>query len=273
MDEVMETPDENVNVSDNTETKITEDVNESQDQSQETEKVEEETTTHKDSDDLPKGIKKRFSTLTRRNKEYEQTISTMQQEQEQLKRMLNDLATQREQQITRSDFNSDEEYYKHLAQKETENFINKKYVEPQKIQENALKHQQKLLEEWNERIEDQFEDTEDYRKVVSSIAMEPNNEVLNAIMGSEVGPKISYYLGKNKDVAEKLFSKSGTSLQREILKLEIKLEDTDLSTKSADQSISKAPKPLSKVSEKPILSKTGSTSDWIREFEKNYYKR
>lgn len=226
-----------------------------------------------DDENLPYGVKKRFATLTKRNKDYEQQIEIMKQEQAKLKEAIDEFVT-KQPKPTKANFATEEEYLEHLAAEKARQIYDKEVLQPQKLHQNAINAQQKALEVWQERVQEVFEDVEDFGKVVSKANVEMSNTVLNAIMESDEGPRIAYYLAQNPNEAERIKELSGKSLDKAILKLELKLEGSNLQQKkSTTAEVSKAPKPMGKPADKPLSNNPESIDDWIAKRRKQIYGR
>ena len=93
----------------------------------------------------------------------------------------------------------------------------------------------------------------DFEDMVSSSEVAVSDQVRDAILESDIGPKILYHLAENPEIGDKLAKMSTINALREIGRLEAKLEAPTGSEKPV--SVSKAPAPI-----KPIKA-MGSTLD------------
>jgi hypothetical protein len=121
---------------------------------------------------------------------------------------------------------------------------------------------QKQLE--NGSIEQQFSkneealraEIEDYDDIISERIEFPHQSTIDAIVSSEMGPRIRYYLGTHPEETEALLGMNATSAARQIGKIEAKLE-SELQAKkgaSAGKPVSQAKPPI-----KPVRT-SGSTA-------------
>lgn len=218
---------------------------------------------------LPFGVKKRFATLTKRNRDYENQISVLKNEQAQLKQAIEEFASSKPK-PTRESFENDEQYIAYLASEEANRIYQKKVAEPQRLHQSALEAQNQKMAEWNEKVSESFEDPAEFSKVVSAADAPMPKAVLGAIMDSDEGPKIAYYLAKNPAEAEKVSSLDGKRLERAMLKLEIKLEDANLQdTQKAN--VSQAPAPMGRPADTSLSNAPSSIEDWIKARQKKIY--
>lgn len=106
-------------------------------------------------------------------------------------------------------------------------------------------HQNEMRRSFQQRMEKFRSVTPDFEEVVDGAEVVIPHAVGVAIMESDIGPSIAYYLAKNQDEAERISRLSPTAAIRAIGKIEAKLE-------SAEQkpAASSAPKPVDPVSGK-----------------------
>ena len=103
-----------------------------------------------------------------------------------------------------------------------------------------------------------FSELPDFDDMVASSDVVVSDQVRDAILESDVGPRILYHLAENQELAEKISKSSLITALREIGKLEAKFEKTE-PVKSVAQK-SKAPAPISPIkagtSEQAIITDT-----------------
>ena len=99
---------------------------------------------------------------------------------------------------------------------------------------------------WNERLAETKAELEDYAEVVGASEVKVSDQVRDAIVESEIGPKILYHLAKNPDVADKISEMTVGRALKEIGKLEVQLAKQTEKTPIAEVTaqISKAPPPI-----------------------------
>jgi len=148
------------------------------------------------------------------------------------------------------------EYAEALADWSAENAVmraRQEDVEKMKQAERA-----KVIDTWNKKLEATKSELPDFDDMVASSDVVVSDQVRDAILESDVGPRILYHLAENQDLAEKISKSSLSSALREIGKLEAKFEKTE-PVKSVAQK-SKAPAPISPIkagtSEQAIITDT-----------------
>lgn len=146
-------------------------------------------------------------------------------------------------------FNDAFEYARALAEYSAEQAL--KNRDRAEMEKKLAAEQEKLVEAWNERLEATKKELPDYTDMIESSDVMVSDQVRDALLESEAGPRILYHLAENPDYAEKLSKMTVISALREIGKLEAKFEKTE--TKPVVRS--KAPAPINP------LKATGSAMD------------
>jgi len=148
------------------------------------------------------------------------------------------------------------EYAEALADWSAENAVmraRQEDVEKMKQAERA-----KVIDTWNKKLEATKSELPDFDDMVASSDVVVSDQVRDAILESDVGPRILYHLAENQELAEKISKSSLITALREIGKLEAKFEKTE-PVKSVAQK-SKAPAPISPIkagtSEQAIITDT-----------------
>ena len=95
-------------------------------------------------------------------------------------------------------------------------------AERKRADEEAQRHKA-----WAEKVNKAKAELPDFDEMVASSDVAVSNEVRDAIIESDVGPQVLYYLADNPEFAEKLASMSSLKALREIGKLEAKLEKSE----------------------------------------------
>jgi hypothetical protein len=228
-----------------------------------------EESTEEKKGDLPKGVKHRFKVLTERNKAYERELAELRQQNEEIKKSIGQAKPK---EVSRDQFASEAEYVQHLAREEAKRLYYDEVVKPQEMHTKAKAAEQAELAKWNEKVAEQIDDIEDFSKVVSSSSADLSQEALGAIMDSDLGPQIAYYLAKTPDEAERLEGKTGRALDRAIVRLELKVEQstTQIPTTKPTRP-SKAPAPIGKPSPTPLANNAVSIDDWVKQRRAQLY--
>jgi chromosome segregation ATPase len=110
----------------------------------------------------------------------------------------------------------------------------------------AAEQRNQTVKAWEKRVEAFRKNIDDYDEVVASSTVAVSDQVRDAILDSDVGPQLAYYLAKNPDVAEDLRSRSVISALREIGKLEAKLSAESVVEKPVAKP-SRAPAPINPI--------------------------
>jgi hypothetical protein len=105
-------------------------------------------------------------------------------------------------------------------------------------------HRQQIAKSWAERQAATRIEIADYDAKIAASTVSVSNAVQEAIIESEVGPKILYHLAEHPDFAEKLGKMTITSALREIGKLESKFEGGKQETQAAAKPIAEISKAL-----------------------------
>ena len=106
-------------------------------------------------------------------------------------------------------------------------------------------------QDWAKRVDATRKELPDFDDMVQSSEVSISDPVRDAIMESDVGPKILYHLAENPEFAHELGKKSVISALREIGKLEARFEAkkpesaSEPETKPTVAKSSKAPAPIS----------------------------
>ena len=87
----------------------------------------------------------------------------------------------------------------------------------------------------------------DFDDLVAASDVVVNNAVRDAILESDVGPKILYHLAENNDLAKKIASLSPNAALREIGKLEARFEVNPETKQTTPVVRSKAPAPIQPI--------------------------
>ena len=150
------------------------------------------------------------------------------------------------------------EYAEALADWSAENAVMRARQED--VEKKIQVERAKVIETWNKRLEDTKSELPDFDDMVASSDVVVSDQVRDAILESDVGPRILYHLAENQDLAEKISKSSLITALREIGKLEAKFEKTEPKEVKTVAQKSKAPAPISPIkagtSEQVIITNT-----------------
>ena len=248
---------------------------EANDQSEQPAEETKETKATEEKKQNPK-LEKRFSELTKQREEARKEAQREREAREALENRLKELEVkvnpQPVEQVNAkpspSQFNDAFEYAEALAEWSAEQAIlNREKAETErKVQEERSK----VIKSWNERLETVKADLPDYDEMIASASdITVSDEIRDAMLESEQGPRILYHLAENPELAEKLNSMSKVSALREIGKLEARFEaketpketpKTEAETKPSVAK-SKAPAPISPIKTSSAVADVGVGSD------------
>ena len=118
----------------------------------------------------------------------------------------------------------------------------------QDAEKRAAVEQAKLIKSWETRLKATKAEIPDFAEMVESSTVTVSDPIRDAILESDIGPRILYHLAENEDFALKLNEMPLITAIREIGKLEARLEKPAESAQSV-QSVtrSKAPAPISPI--------------------------
>ena len=166
-----------------------------------------------------------------------------------------------------SDFTDAFEYAKALAEYSTAKALENR--DKQEAERKANEERQKVMTSWQTKLEAAKSELPDYEDMIASSDVVVSDQVRDAILESDVGPKILYHLAENPEVATKISGLSLTSALREIGKLEARFEKTAEAPKTTVKK-SNAPAPINPIRggtnvDVPITENgefTGSIHEW-----------
>jgi len=200
-------------------------------------------------------LEKRFSELTKQREIARQEAAREREAREALEARLRALEQQANPQQAReanekptpAQFSDAFEYAEALAEWSAEQaIVNLKKEESEK---QAQAEREKVIKSWNAKLEAAKAELPDYEDMVASSDVVVGDHIRDAILESDVGPKILYHLAENPEIAEKLSSLSTASALREIGKLEARFEKVEAPAAKA-VSVSKAPAPIAPLKAK-----------------------
>ncbi len=122
-------------------------------------------------------------------------------------------------------------------------------IENTRREESAKIEAERVTAAWKAKQEAVVKEIPDYKEKIESSPVKVSDQMRDAILESDIGPKILYHLADNPDVAEALGQMTVGKMLRELGKLEATLGSTE---KPATKSAEAAPKtPLAEISAAP----------------------
>lgn len=211
-------------------------------------------------------LEKRFSELTKQREQLRKEAEAERSKREELETRLKALESQAapRQEQSRDDkpkpdqFVDAFEYAEALADWSAENAVMRARQED--IEKKVQEERQKVISTWNTRLESTKSELPDYDEMVASSDVVVSDQVRDAILESEVGPRILYHLAENPEIAEKISKSSLITALREIGKLEARFEKNEPKEVKTVAVKSKAPAPISPIkagtSEQVVITDT-----------------
>ena len=208
---------------------------------------------------------KRFSDITKQRDQLRKEAEEERGKREQLETRLKALESQaapkeqsRDEKPRPDQFVDAFEYAEALADWSAENAVMRARQED--VEKKIQVERAKVIETWNKRLEDTKSELPDFDDMVSSSDVVVSDQVRDAILESDVGPRILYHLAENPEIAQKISKASLITALREIGKLEAKFEKTEPKEVKPVTVKSKAPAPISPLkgtsSEQAVITDT-----------------
>lgn len=172
-----------------------------------------------------KGVQKRLDEITRQRYEAERRAEQERQERLywQRKAMGEDkpVTTTPQNKPTVDQYGSYEEYLEALSDWKVESRLSAEREEYQRRAREQETYQKQTT--YQERVNKALDKYEDYADVAHGNHWSPTEAMTDAILESDMGPDIAYYLGSNPDEAVRISRLSPQAQYRELGKLEAKL--------------------------------------------------
>jgi len=201
-------------------------------------------------------LEKRFSELTKQREDARKEAQREREQRESLESRLKELEQRSNPAPVQSSayekpqphqFTDAFEYAEALSEWSAEQALLNR--DKQEAERRANDERQKMLNDWQKRLDIAKSDLPDYEDMVASSDVQVSDAVRDAILESDVGPRILYHLAENPEIAEKLNAGSMISALRQIGKLEAQFEKKETPVSEAKPSVarSKAPAPINPI--------------------------
>jgi len=135
------------------------------------------------------------------------------------------------------------EYARALAEFSAEKAL--KDRDRQEAEKKAATERQQTIKQWTDRITAVKADLPDFEDIVSSSNVAVSDQVRDAILESDVGPQVLYYLAENPEFAQKLSEMSTITALVKIGNLEARFEKKEPAKAAATKQ--KAPAPIKPI--------------------------
>lgn len=210
--------------------------------------------------ELPKGVQRRIDRAVRAKYEAEARTKML---EERLAALETRSAPPQQRQVDNSEptldkFENFDEYVAAKAEWIAERKINETLTARERAQMAAQQEraQREMAGTWQDRITKATAEMPDFEDVLASSDVPMTDAMQQAIMESEVGPRLAYYLASNPEEARQLAVMSPIGQIRALGRIEAKLEQKSPVT------VTKAPPPVKPVGQKAAVTKDpGKMSD------------
>lgn len=206
---------------------------------------------------LPKGVQKRIDRAVREKYEAQARAKMLEErltaiEQRQTQQISQKPIDKSEPRI--ENFNDFDEYVAAKAEWIASKKINETLAEREQrtAAERVAAAQGRAVENWNKRLAETTAELPDFEEVVGGSDLPMTELMRDAIIESEMGPKIAYWLANNPQEAQKIAGMSPFQTVAAIGRIEERLE----SQAKAPKKTTSAPPPV-----KPVGSKASATKD------------
>ena len=226
------------------------------DQGQSEPKLAEDEATGTDEKKQNPKLEKRFSELTKARKEAEARAEELEKRLVAIESKQAPIQEpENNRKPTPDDFKDAFEYAEALADWSADQALARREQEVKQKEVEAKRAT--VIQTWQQKLEATKAELPDYEVMVQSSSMSVNDTVRDAIVESDVGPRILYELASNDELAEKLSAMTTAGALKLIGKLEAQFEKTEapVAGKKTVAAKSKAPEPI-----RPLRS-TGGVAD------------
>lgn len=218
----------------------------------------------KKEDPIPKGVQKRIDRAVREKYEAQAEAKMLKERLDRIEQNIN-----QQQRVANPIDNSEpridnfDDFDKYVAAK-AEWIASKKINETLQERERRIAEERvaaahyKTVDSWNQKLEKATAELPDFEEVLSSSDVPMSDFMRDAIIDSDLGPKVAYWLANNPDEAKKIASMSPLATVKAIGRIEERLE----SQAKAPKKPTGAPAPLKPVGGKASVQKDpGQMSD------------
>ena len=212
-------------------------------------------------------LEKRFSEITKQRELARQEAAQERAAREKLEAEVAELRKQSKPQEAKpvdakpqpSQFTDAFEYAEALADWSTEQALVRRDKED--AERRADVERQKIISSWAAKVAAAKADIPDFDDMVASSGVAVSDPIRDAILESDAGPQILYYLAKDDDAAKRITSMSPNAALREIGRLEARFEKQTETEPSKPVVRSKAPAPISPIRGASSGGEVGVDSD------------
>ena len=216
----------------------------------------------KKEDPIPKGVQKRIDRAVREKYEAQAEAKMLKERLDRIEQNIQErVAKPIDNSEPRIDNFDDFDQYvaakaEWIASKKINETLNER--ERRSAEERAAAAHYQAVDGWNQRLEKATAELPDFKEVIESSDVPMSDFMRDAIVESDLGPKVAYWLANNPDEAKKIASMSPLATVKAIGRIEERLE----SQAKAPKKPTAAPAPLKPVGGKASVQKDpGQMSD------------
>lgn len=219
---------------------------------------------------LPKGVQKRIDRAVRRQYEAEAEAKVLRERLQQAERGREQAAPRRPEpeEPTIDKFSNFDEYVsakaQYIASKQIQAVLQER--EQQEQVKAVQREQATIAAKWQEQVRQTATELPDFEDTLA-VSTAPMTAVMQeAIVHSEVGAKLAYWLAKNPAEAEKIASMHPVNQVRSLGRIEERLEKGSAAP-TASAAVSNAPAPIKPVGVRASAAKDPdkmSTAEWLQ---------
>lgn len=214
-------------------------------------------------DPIPKGVQRRIDRAVRQKYEAEARAKMLEERINAIEARQQQAPQQREPGAPKlEDFDNFDDYIEAKAAYVADKKINETLTQREQRQqaERAQTARQQTVEGWQKRVASATKELPDFEEVVASSDVPMTPVMAEAIMSSDAGPKLAYYLATHEDEAEEIARMSPLAVVRALTRIEDKLANQPAQA-------SKAPPPVSPVGVKAKAERNPDdlpTDEWLK---------
>ena len=216
----------------------------------------------KKEDPIPKGVQKRIDRAVREKYEAQAEAKMLKERLDRIEQNIQErVAKPIDNSEPRIDNFDDFDQYvaakaEWIASKKINETLNER--ERRSAEERAAAAHYQAVDGWNQRLEKATAELPDFKEVIESSDVPMSDFMRDAIVESDLGPKVAYWLANNPEEAKKIASMSPLATVKAIGRIEERLE----SQAKAPKKPTAAPAPLKPVGGKASVQKDpGQMSD------------
>ena len=219
----------------------------------------------KDPHELPKGVQRRIDRAVRAKYEAEARARVAEEQLAQFRQPMGAPQAASPEEPTIDKYSNIEQYVsdkaRWVANQELQRALTQNAQQARQHQEQQSRSE--AMAQWSVRLEQATADLPDFEEVVASSSVPMSGAMEHAIIESEIGPKLAYWLAQNPDEALKISQLPPTRAFAQLGRIEERL----LTAKPPAPKTTSAPPPIQPVGTRASVSKDPDemgTEEWMK---------